>query len=166
MEEITKQKEFINKIKEINKNKYLKYNILTLGCQLNENDSEKLCGMLDQMGYEKVENFKDADICLFNTCCVRENAEERLLGKLGELKPDLTTTAHFAIQLSYPMSYLQHSLQARAGGLFVLVEGVGVDVQRGGGLAVAEDARHRGHIRAARDHQTGGGKAITIFLGK
>ena len=57
------------------------------------------------------------------------------------------------------MSYLQHSLQARAGGLFVLVEGVGVDVQRGGGLAVAEDARHRGHIRAARDHQTGGGVA-------
>ena len=55
------------------------------------------------------------------------------------------------------MSYLQHPLQFRAGGFFVLVEGVGVDVQRGGGLAVAEDARHRGHIRAARDHQTGGG---------
>ena len=80
-----------------------------------------------------------------------------ICGKLGELKPDLTTTAHFAIQLSYPMSNLQHSLQARAGGLFVLVEGVSVNVQRGGGLAVAENARHRGHIRAARDHQTGGG---------
>ena len=86
--------------------------------------------------------------------------------KSGELKSDLTTIARFAIQLSYPMSNLQHFLQARTGGLFVLVEGVGVDVQRGGGLAVAEDARHRGHIRAARDHQTGGGKAITIFLGK
>jgi len=48
-------------------------------------------------------------------------------------------------------------LQLCAGGLFVFVEGVGVDVQRGGGLAVAEDARHRGHIRTARDHQTGGG---------
>lgn len=48
-------------------------------------------------------------------------------------------------------------MQARAGGLFILVEGVGVDVQRGGGLAVAEDARHRCDIRAARDHQTGGG---------
>ena len=55
--------------------------------------------------------------------------------KSGELKPDLTITAHFAIQLSDPMSYLQHSLQSRADGLFVLVEGVGVDVQRGGGLA-------------------------------
>lgn len=55
------------------------------------------------------------------------------------------------------MSYLQHPLQSRAGDLFILVEGVGVDVQRGGRLAVAEDTRHRGHIRAARDHQTGGG---------
>ena len=56
-------------------------------------------------------------------------------------------------------SNLQDFLQSRAGGLFVLVEGVGVDVQRGGGLTVAEDARHRGNIRAARDHQTGGGVA-------
>ena len=70
---------------------------------------------------------------------------------------DLTTIARFAIQLSYPMSYLQHFLQACTGGLFVLIEGVGVNVQRGGGLTVAEDARHRGHIRAARDHQTGSG---------
>lgn len=54
-------------------------------------------------------------------------------------------------------SNLQHFLQPRAGGLFVLVEGVGVDVQRGGGLAVAEDARHCGDIRAARNHQAGGG---------
>ena len=54
-------------------------------------------------------------------------------------------------------SNLQDFLQSRAGGLFVLVEGVGINIQRGGGLAVAEDARHRGHIRAARDHQTGGG---------
>lgn len=55
------------------------------------------------------------------------------------------------------MSYLQHSLQSCAGGFFVLVEGVGVDVQRGGGLAVAENARHRCHIRAACNHQAGGG---------
>lgn len=54
-------------------------------------------------------------------------------------------------------SNLQHSLQSRAGGFFVLVEGVGINIQRGGGLAVAEDARHRGHIRAARNHQAGGG---------
>ena len=70
----------------------------------------------------------------------------------------MTTIAHFAIQLSYyAMSYLQHFLQSCAGGFFILVEGVGVDVQRGGGLAVAEDACHRCNIRAACDHQAGGG---------
>ena len=63
-----------------------KYNILTMGCQLNENDSEKLCGMLEKMGYTKTEDMKEANIAIFNTCCVRENAEERLFGKVGELK--------------------------------------------------------------------------------
>ena len=43
--------------------------------------------------------------------------------------------------------------------MLILIEGVGVDIQRGRGLAVAEDARYRGHIRTARDHQTGGGVA-------
>ena len=84
--EINKQKEYIEKVKKINQNKNLKYSILTMGCQLNENDSEKLCGMLEKMGYTKTENQKEADLALFNTCCVRENAEDKLFGKLGELK--------------------------------------------------------------------------------
>ena len=84
--EIKEQKEYIQKVKELNKNKQLKYSILTMGCQLNENDSEKLCGMLEAMGYTKTEKQQEADIALFNTCCVRENAEDRLFGKLGELK--------------------------------------------------------------------------------
>ena len=85
--------------------------------------------------------------------------------KSGELKPDLTTTAYFAIQLSYyAMSYLQLFLQLRAGGFFILVEGVGVDVQRGGGLAVAEDARYRCYIRTACDHEAGGGVAQTVDI--
>ena len=84
--EIIKTKQYIEKIKKINSNKNLKYSILTMGCQLNENDSEKLCGMLEEMGYTKTENQKEADIALFNTCCVRENAEDKLFGKLGELK--------------------------------------------------------------------------------
>ena len=85
-EEIKLQKEFIEKVKELNKGKLLKYNILTMGCQLNENDSESLCGMLEEMGYAKTEKSEESDISLFNTCCVRENAEDRLFGKLGELK--------------------------------------------------------------------------------
>ena len=84
--EVKLQQEYIEKVKKINENKSLKYNILTFGCQLNENDSEKLCGMLEEMGYKETENAEDADIALLNTCCVRENAEDRLFGKLGELK--------------------------------------------------------------------------------
>ena len=84
--EIEKQREYIEKVKEINKNKDLKYSILTMGCQLNENDSEKLCGMLEEMGYTKTEKQNETDLALFNTCCVRENAEDKLFGKLGELK--------------------------------------------------------------------------------
>ena len=68
----------INEIKKINNNQVKKYVILTMGCQLNENDSEKIAGMLVASGYQKADNEKDADIVVFNTCCVRENAEERL----------------------------------------------------------------------------------------
>ena len=80
------QKEFIEKVKEKNENKNLKYSILTMGCQLNENDSEKMAGMLEEMGYSEIEDYREADLIIFNTCCVRENAEERLFGKIGEIK--------------------------------------------------------------------------------
>lgn len=83
---IEEQKEYIEKVKELNKNKTLYYNILTMGCQLNENDSEKLAGMLEEMGYIETSDVEKANLYLINTCCVRENAEEKLFGKLGELK--------------------------------------------------------------------------------
>ena len=50
---IENQKQFIEKVKNINAGKNLKYTIFTMGCQLNENDSEKLCGMLEKMGLYK-----------------------------------------------------------------------------------------------------------------
>ena len=80
--EVRLQEQYIQKVKEINTNTTLKYTILTMGCQLNENDSEKLCGMLEQMGYQRTENQKEADLALFNTCCVRENAEDKLFRKI------------------------------------------------------------------------------------
>ena len=86
IKEVKKQEEYIEKVKELNQGKILKYHILTMGCQLNENDSEKLCGMLEKMGYIRTDDFQDADLNLFNTCCVRENAEDKLFGKQGELK--------------------------------------------------------------------------------
>ena len=91
---IEEQNEYMKKVKEYNKINYKeqpKYYILTMGCQLNENDSEKLCGMLEKMGYIKTENQKQADLILFNTCCVRENAEDKLFGKLGEVKKQKET---------------------------------------------------------------------------
>ena len=78
--------ENIEKVSEINKGKNLKYSIFTMGCQLNENDSEKICGMLEKMNYIKTDNLSKADLIVFNTCCVRENAEDKLFGKLGEVK--------------------------------------------------------------------------------
>ena len=60
--------------------------IETWGCQMNEEDSEKLSGMLKRVGYTKTENKEDAGIILFNTCCVRENAENKVFGNLGALK--------------------------------------------------------------------------------
>lgn len=86
VEKIQEQVEYINKVKEINKEKNLKYYILTMGCQLNENDSEKICGMLERMGYTIAKEANEADIVIFNTCCVRENAEDKLFGKIGEIK--------------------------------------------------------------------------------
>lgn len=85
-EEVKVQKGYIEKVKEINKNKDLKYYILTMGCQLNENDSEKLMGMIEQMGYIKTDKIEEANLYIFNTCCVRENAEEKLFGKLRRNK--------------------------------------------------------------------------------
>ena len=82
--EIELQKEYMQKVAEKVKNQ--KYFILTMGCQLNENDSEKLSGMLENMGYSKTQDIKEANLAILNTCCVRENAEEKLFGKVGELK--------------------------------------------------------------------------------
>ena len=83
--EIDLQKEYIEKIKNlVNKNN--KYYILTMGCQLNENDSEKISGMLENMGYIQTQEMEEANLIVFNTCCIRENAEDKLFGKLGEAK--------------------------------------------------------------------------------
>lgn len=60
--------------------------IETYGCQMNEHDSEKLRAMLTDMGYSVAGGFEDADLILFNTCCVRENAELRVYGNLGRVK--------------------------------------------------------------------------------
>ena len=85
-EEILRQREFIRQVREMNPGRLLNYSISTFGCQMNENDSEKLAGLLAEMGYLEVEKYEDSDLILFNTCCVRENAELKVYGHLGALK--------------------------------------------------------------------------------
>lgn len=63
-----------------------KYLITTYGCQMNLHESEKLAGILTSLGMTSCENEQDADIIVFNTCCIRENAEERAEGNIGALK--------------------------------------------------------------------------------
>ena len=62
------------------------YTIVTFGCQMNVHESEKIAGMLENMGYAPTEDKEKADIIVFNTCAIREGAEDRALGNIGNLK--------------------------------------------------------------------------------
>ncbi|HWG64442.1 MAG TPA: tRNA (N6-isopentenyl adenosine(37)-C2)-methylthiotransferase MiaB [Streptosporangiaceae bacterium] len=63
------------------------YQIRTYGCQMNMHDSERLAGMLEAAGYRRADGGQDPDVVVFNTCAVRENADNRLYGNLGHLLP-------------------------------------------------------------------------------
>ncbi len=63
-----------------------KFYIRTFGCQMNEHDSERLAGLLGQQGMEEAASPEEADVVVLNTCCVRENADNKLYGHLGQLK--------------------------------------------------------------------------------
>ena len=84
--ESERQREYIDCVREINSGRALKYLVVTFGCQMNERDSEKLAGSLEQMGYDKADSEEEADILVYNTCTVRENADKRLYGRLGVCK--------------------------------------------------------------------------------
>ncbi len=62
------------------------FHITTYGCQMNVHESEKIAGILSRMGYTACDNIEDSDIAVFNTCCIRENAENHALGNIGMLK--------------------------------------------------------------------------------
>ena len=62
------------------------YYIRTFGCQMNEHDSERMAGMLESEGFQQIEAPEDASVVVFNTCCIRENADRKLYGNLGRMK--------------------------------------------------------------------------------
>lgn len=63
-----------------------KYFIITYGCQMNLHESEKIAGILTSLGYNEASSENESDIIVFNTCCIRENAEDRAEGNIGALK--------------------------------------------------------------------------------
>ena len=83
---IARQEAFMRLVRERDPGLNRKYTIRTYGCQMNENDSEKLAGMLEAMGYLRTDKTVESDLVIYNTCCVRENAELKVYGHLGSLK--------------------------------------------------------------------------------
>ena len=63
-----------------------RYHVTTFGCQMNEHDSERMKGMLDSLGYDEAADREEADLILFNTCSIRESADNRFIAHLGEAK--------------------------------------------------------------------------------
>ncbi|MBQ1848488.1 MAG: tRNA (N6-isopentenyl adenosine(37)-C2)-methylthiotransferase MiaB [Clostridia bacterium] len=91
-EELEYQRKYAEKVRLIlnglssERGEALRFSVVTYGCQQNEADSERLAGMLSDMGYEKTDDVKEADLILVNTCAVREHAEVRALSVTGQYK--------------------------------------------------------------------------------
>jgi tRNA-2-methylthio-N6-dimethylallyladenosine synthase len=104
-QEAKRQYEFIELCKEQYKKdveaagRDLKFHVTTFGCQMNARDSEKLAGILDAIGYVEVEEEKDADFVIYNTCTVRENANNKVYGRLGYLQNVKKKNPHMKIAL-------------------------------------------------------------------
>ena len=89
-QEMARQREYMALVKAMDV-RPRRYHIVSMGCQMNERDSESIAGMLEAMGMTQAPRREDADLILYNTCCVRENAENKALGNviwLKELKKD------------------------------------------------------------------------------
>ncbi len=91
-EQMNEQRSYLAKIKEINNNFAALHGrertacTKTYGCQQNENDTERIRGMLEEAGFCFVDTEEEADLVIYNTCAVRENAEDKVFGRLGILK--------------------------------------------------------------------------------
>ena len=90
-EELLKQKEYTELVKTVLESRFSsekpKAYVHTYGCQGNVADGEKLKGMLFEMGFDFCESPENADLVLYNTCAIREHAEDRVFGNVGALKP-------------------------------------------------------------------------------
>ncbi|MGI6728133.1 MAG: tRNA (N6-isopentenyl adenosine(37)-C2)-methylthiotransferase MiaB [Anaerovoracaceae bacterium] len=84
------------------------FNIQTFGCQMNEHDSETLAGILTKLGYQENPKRNDADVIIINTCSVRENADKRFFGTLGQLKKEKKNRPGLVVAVCGCMMQQQH----------------------------------------------------------
>ena len=84
-EQLQNQFTYIDAVASLIRDKRLRAYTHTFGCQQNEADTERIRGMLHEMGYEMTDDVNEADFILFNTCAVREHAEDRAFGNIGAL---------------------------------------------------------------------------------
>ena len=111
-EELSLQKEYSQKVYSILSNKFPlcspKAFVHTYGCQGNVADSEQIKGMLIEMGYELCDDVNDADFILYNTCAIREHAEDRVFGNVGAIKKLKKSNPNLIIALCGCMMQQQH----------------------------------------------------------
>lgn len=116
-EEVIRQQKYIDAIRKINDEHFdstgvrKKHLTVTFGCQMNEHDSEKLDEMVLKMGYELTEDINEADSVIINTCAVRENAELKVFGNLGNLKTIKSTNKDMKISVCGCMMQQPHIVE-------------------------------------------------------
>ena len=98
VEETLRQQQYMEAVREL-PHRPKTYYVVTFGCQMNAHDSEKIAGMLDQMGMKPAEERDEADFVIFNTCCIRENAERKALGNVTWLKEVRKTRPELVIAI-------------------------------------------------------------------
>jgi tRNA-2-methylthio-N6-dimethylallyladenosine synthase len=89
----------------------MKYKVLTWGCQMNLHDSEVISGVLNEIGYCPAFTLKGADIIILNTCCVRENAERKVYGRIAQLKQFKQNNPNLIIAVSGCMIQQEHVVE-------------------------------------------------------
>lgn len=112
-EEMAVQREYTMKLAELlaGRGSPPRAHVHTFGCQQNMSDGEKIKGMLSEMGYELIDKPAGADLVIFNTCAVRENAEDRVFGNLGALKHEKERNRDMIIAVCGCMTEQEHIVE-------------------------------------------------------
>jgi tRNA-2-methylthio-N6-dimethylallyladenosine synthase len=134
----------------------MKYRIETFGCQMNEHDSERMAGLLEQSGYERTDDDRDADVIVINTCSVREKAEEKLYTRLGEIRVlgEETGTRPLVAVAGCVAQQEGESLLTRTNGGVIDVL-VGTQALKNLPTLVSEARRQRSEVRGQRSEAGG-----------